>query len=766
MIQTRIVQRSSRDGTWTALLLVVALAVLVLSGATNRLDQLLYDLTLRAAPRPTPANILIVAIDDESLSQLGAWPWPRDRHRQLLDRLAAGQPRAIVYDTLFLTAQDKHGDAGLARAMVNAGKVGLPMLFRVPGANGRGYDAQPPTPVIASAARVGHADIHPDPDGVVRRIDLALDGERRWLHMVALAARDDPRVAGAIAALPAFIPRPGSVPLQRRGTVLIDFAGGGGHIRTIPFISVLRGELPADFVRNSYVLVGATAAGLGDQFSTPTNGASGLMPGVEIQAYLLDTLQSGRGVSEAGVLPRIGAGALAVLLLVWAFGRLRPSGGALAGLAMVVLTLLASALLLGGFKIWLPPAAAIITLVAAQPLWAWRRLAAASNYMVEELTRLADDGDTLPVANTAAAMANDQVSLQIALMRQTIARVRDLRALVTTAVQSLPDPTVMMATDGRIALANETAIALFGNGAPVTPAMIDRQFFRAESPLPAFAPAAIADPAQPWSGEHIGADGSIRDIRMAMWRDARGQTIGWVVRFTDISPLRRAERQREEALQLLTHDMRAPQASILALLAQHGSELQDQLAGRLRHYASRTIDLADGFLQLAKADAGQYEMVPVDLGDILIEAVDDLWPQSSAQRITIVTHGADTEHLVNGSRSLLTRALVNLIGNAIKFSDPGSTITCVIARDTSDQSRPQIICSIADTGAGMLPAIVAGLFSRFRHREPDSRNPQGIGLGLAFVHSVVTNHGGSIGCESQPGKGSRFEIRLPEVAAA
>ena len=747
------------------MLLVVTLAILVLSGATNRLDQLLYDLTLRVTPRAAPANILIVAIDDESLSQLGAWPWPRDRHRQLLNRLAAGQPRAIIYDTLFLTTQDKKGDARLAQAMAEAGNVALPMLFHVPGANGRGYDAAPPTPIIANAAGVGHADILPDRDGVVRRIDLALDGERRWLQTVALAARDDPRVASAITALPMFVPRPGNAPLRRRGTVLIDFAGGGGHIRTIPFISVLRGELPAVFLRNSYVLIGATAAGLGDRFSTPTNDASGLMPGVEIQAYLLDTLQSGRAVSEAGALSRIGTGTVALLVLIWAFGRLRPSSGALAGLAMIVLMLLASALLLGGFKIWLPPAAAVITLIAAQPLWAWRRLSAASNYMVEELSRLADDSDTLPVASTAAATANDQVSLQIALMRQTIASVRDLRALVTTAVQSLPDPTVMMTTDGRIALANDTAIALFGNGVPITSAMINRHFDRADSPLPAFAPAAIADPAQPWAGEHIGADGSIRDIRMAVWRDARGQTIGWVVRFTDISPLRRAERQREEALQLLTHDMRAPQASILALVAQHGGELPSQLAGRLRHYASRTIELADGFLQLAKADAGRYEMASLDLGDVLIEAVDDLWPQSSARRITTITHGADTEHLVNGSRSLLTRALVNMIGNAIKFSEPGSMITCMIERDATDQAHPQIVCSIVDTGTGMSPDIVAGLFTRFRHREPDRHNPQGIGLGLAFVHSVINNHTGTIRCESRPGEGSRFEIRLPELSS-
>lgn len=756
-------RRSNRF--WLALLLVTGLAGLVLTGATSRLDYLIYDLTMRATPRSAPANILIIAIDDESLSALGAWPWPRDRHRELLDRLAAGRPRAIIYDSLFLTPSNAASDSRLGGAMAGIGRVAVPMLFQVPGHAGRGYDVKAPIADVARSALVGHADIHPDSDGVVRRMDLALDGTRRWLHMVTLVARDDPGVAEQIAGLPRFVPRAADMPLQRRGSVLIDFAGGGGHIRTIPFISVLRGELPADFLRDSYVLVGATAPGLGDRFSTPTNAAGGLMPGVEIQAYLLDTLQGRRAVVEAGVVPRLFAGSAALLLLVWAFGRLRPSRGALAGMAMVLLVMLLSAVLLYGFHLWLPPAAAVIMLVIALPLWAWLRLSAASNYMVEELSRLADDRDAMPIHDAGVARTNDQVSLQIALMRQTIARVRELRALVTTAVQSLPDPTVMMTGNGDIAIANDSAIALFGAGAPVTAALIDRHFSRSDGHLPAFAPAALADREPMWVGEHAGADGNLRDIRTAVWRDASGQMIGWVVRFSDVTPLRRAERQREEALQLLTHDMRAPQASILALVAQAGGTLNDQLAGRLRHYASRTIELADGFLQLAKADAGQYELEPVDLGDALIEAIDDLWPQSSARRIVISTEGADVEHLVNGSRSLLTRALANLIGNAIKFSEDGGVITCRMERDSSDPANRQIICSISDCGIGMTPDVVAGLFTRFRNHAPDGRNPTGIGLGLAFVQSVVTNHAGAIRCKSLPGQGTCFEIRLPELSA-
>ncbi len=759
----RLVRGRGRDGAWTLLLLASLFIGLTLSGACNRLDQVLYDWTLRGTPRATPADILIVAIDEESLAALGAWPWPRDRHSALLARLAAGRPRAVIYDTLFVTPVTGNSDARLAAALGAVGRVSLPGLFHVPGQNGRGYDTVMPIAALARAAVVGHADIHPDGDGIVRRVDLAIDGERRWLHAAALAAAADPGVAQALAKLPPFVPRAATAPLRRQGTILVDFSGGGGHIRTVPFVKVLRGELPAAFVTDAYVLVGATAPGLGDQFSTPNASDNGLMPGVEIQAYLLDTLLRGRSVSEAGAALRIASGLAAIALLIGCFGRLRPALAPLAGVMIIAATLLGSALLLAGAQIWLPPAAALLTLAAAQPVWAWRRLSAASDYMVEELSRLAGDRDIARLAPAAAVSGGDRVSLQIGLMRQTIARVRSLRELVATAVQSLPDPTVMVASDGRIALANDAAVALFGDGQPPTPAQIERHFSQRDAPLPGFAPAAFADPAGPWAGEHIGGDGSIRDIRIAPWRDAGGSTIGWVVRFTDISRLRLAERQREEALQLLTHDMRAPQASILALVARHGGELSAALAGRLRHYASRTIELADGFLQLAKADAGNYELAPVDLADALIEAVDDLWPQSSARQVTITTEGATSEHLVNGSRSLLTRALVNLIGNAIKFSEAGGSIACRIARRDTEGAAPLIVCAITDCGVGMDAEVVAGLFDRFRARGADRYNPGGIGLGLAFVHSVVVNHGGTIRCDSRPGAGSCFEISLPAL---
>ena len=759
-----ILVASKPVGRGIAALLVLLMGLLVVTGATSRLDYLLYDSASRLSPRGTPDNILIVAIDDESLAELGPWPWPRERHEQLITRLQAGQPRAILYDVLFLSGTDPAADAGLGAAMAKAGRVVLPMLFQIPGTNGRGYDIKLPIAPLANAARLGHADIHPDNDGVVRRIDLALDGEQRWLHTVVQAAADDPEVAAAVKSLPGLAAQPATAPLKRTGSVLIDFAGGGGQIRSISFARVLRGELPAEFVQGRYVVVGATAAGQGDRFSTPTSNESGLLPGVEIQAYLLDTLLHGRQVVELGGLAQFGVGVLGILAVILAFRRLPPSAAPLAGLVVALAILLISAVLLAGFKLWLPPTAAIIIQILAQPLWAWRRLDAVSRFMVAELHQMNRENRITP-AHQPLPLNADRVELQIALLQQAVGDTRNLRELVSTALHSLPDPTVMMASDGHIAIVNDAAKTLFGQGGDVTAAAMTERFRISHAGLPILSPQVLADPQGPWRGDKQDGLGNMFEIRAAPWMANDGSVMGWVVRFNDVTRLRRAEQQREEALQLLTHDMRVPQSAILAVIASHPGEISASLAMRLRHYATRTISLADGFLQLAKADAGKYEVATVDMADVLIEAVDDLWPISSAREIRVAAHGTDTPHLVLGNSSLLIRALVNLIGNAIKFSRDGDQINCDLRREVDASGAAFISCDIRDNGVGMSADVVASLFQRFRSHNKNSRNADGVGLGLNFVQAVIINHGGTINCSSRPNFGTTMRIRLPALSA-
>ncbi|WP_426167528.1 CHASE2 domain-containing protein [Sandarakinorhabdus sp. DWP1-3-1] len=732
-------------GEWLAVGTVLGILVtgLILAGGLRRFDHLLYDLVITARPRPPPDAIVIIGIDEASLARIGPWPWPRRIHADAIARLAAARPRAIGYDVLFTEAGPD--DAGLDDARLDDAlraspvPVVLPLQFMVPGRDGRAHDDVPPVVGrgAGSAARVGQSTIVPDEDGVVRTLAMAVDGTTRWPQVAAL-------LAGADVPVP-FRARPATAPLRRVDERLVGFRGPPGSFRTLSFAALLDGEIPPELLRDRIVMIGATAAGLGDQFSTPTAGRSGVMAGVEIEASLVADLLEGRRLRRAG-----DGAAIALALAVLGLGmagllRLRPAAAAIAGAVLVAVVVLGTALLFAATGLWVAPAGALVGVLLAQPFWAWRRLAAVNDWMMAELAELG--GGSVPRAGRSVAA--DPVTRTTQLLAATIDRVDELREIADAAIRGLPDPTLLVARDGSIAAANTAAAALFG--APGL-AAVDRTF----AGLPPFGAATLADPATPWRGEHRAADGSIRDIRSTPWRGPDGTALGWIVRFADISALRRAEAAREEALQLLTHDMRAPQASILALLDRN-PDLPPALARRLRHLATRTIALADGYLQLARAEAGDHVMAEVDLAAITIEAIDELWPQSQARALRIDGSGLDSEAVLRGNHQLLLRAIVNMIGNAVKFAPLGSTVTCRLAPDGDDWRL-----DIVDTGPGIAADVQARLFGRFR-AGPEA---DGVGLGLAFVRSVATSHGGSIDVVSAPGAGATFILRVPRLAAA
>lgn len=717
-----------------------------------RINNLFYDRLLALAERPAPDDVLIVAIDNASIAALGHWPWRRDVHAALLEQLAAAKPRAVVYDVLFTEpAPDSRSDARLGAAMRAAGAVFVPLLLEVPGENGAAYRLVEPVAPIGSAARgVGHVDLAFDEDGIVRYafLEEGRQGDMRP-HLMELLYRE-------LRGAPSSAFRSGTQldpdaqvdGLVRARPVAIPYAGPPGHFRTVPFVNVLRGEVPREFIAGKVVMIGATASGLGDLYPTPRGDGSGTMPGVEVHANILDGLLSGRAIRPAGQGLTLAFSLTPLALLLSGFLRLSPRSNLLLGLSLAVAVLVGSALLMAGMRLWVPPGAALAGLLAVYPLWGWRRLVATNNYMREELLRLSREPDLLPKAPSPSRGADDVVGRHIGLLEDAIARVRELRRLVSDGLHSLPDATLLTDAEGLVLIANGAADRLFGMpaGRHINDLLADL------GPAGADAAAVLGD-------EEIelmtDAGASLR-VRRAMLGGAYGVPIGWIVRLTDVSALRAAERQREEALELLTHDMRSPQNSILTLL-QQDSGVPAAAARRIAGYARRTLELADGFVQLARAESASYTLEEVDLSDLLVVAADDLWPQAKARNIAILVQGDDREHLVMGDRSLLTRVLINLISNAVKFSPDGAKVICRLGIDAS-----QAYCAITDHGTGIAPEQIDKLFRRFaRLPNAATRSLDGAGLGLAFVHTVVKRHGGAVECKSRPGEETTFTIRLP-----
>ncbi len=372
-------------------------AGLLASRLADPLDALIHDAVVRATPHAPDPRILIVGIDDASVRTLGRWPWPRERHAALIERLTEAGATVVGYDVLFV--EPAAGDAALGVALTRSGRTVLPLLIESPGDNGAPFRVTRP---LVPAAATGHVVVRADADGVVRRI----------MPYEPPGTKDIPHLALAIAD------RAGVRP-DSNGT-LIPYFGPPGTVPTVSFTAVLRGEVPPELLRDRIILVGATAAGLGDRFATPVGSERNLMPGIEVQANYIDALLHGGLRSIAPFGASLGFAGLALAVLWAGFLFAGPRENLALGALVMVAVIGGAALLLVQGHFWIRPAATLVTIVIMFPLWGWRRLAAASRFLDIELGRLG-------VEEVAVPRGSDRIARQIALLDAASAHMTTLR---------------------------------------------------------------------------------------------------------------------------------------------------------------------------------------------------------------------------------------------------------------------------------------------------------------------------------------------------
>ncbi|MET3232806.1 UNVERIFIED_ORG: CHASE2 domain-containing sensor protein/nitrogen-specific signal transduction histidine kinase [Burkholderia sp. 1263] len=791
---------------------LVVILLASLGRLTASVDNLVYDGFLSLRAPPLLPNIVVVEIDNASIAQLGRWPWPRGTHAKLLEQIAKAEPAAVIYDVLFTEANPE--DAELARAIALTPTY-LPVLLTPPDSAGRRVVVEPVAPLAHAAAGLGHINLEVDSDGIVRSVaQFEGDATSRWPQLMVPVAQ---AVEHGSIQLNERLPRRRSFSeaaairsssnAEGEGRFLIPFGPNAQNYAKVSFASVLAGEVNADQLRGRIVLIGVTASGLYDRFATPVSGELGPLPGVYIHANVLDTLLSGREIEPVGRWALFLASLAPLAALLAGFLVLSPRRSLLLTGALCALAAAGSAVLLYGLRLWMSPVPAIAGVVVVYPIWNWRRLEMTMAYLREELQRLADEPHLLPeTPKRRREFGGDVLEQHMALMAQAAQRVQDMKRFVWDSLDSMPEPILVSDLHGVVLIANHAARAHFARlgapppeGRPMQAVLGGLSFVKtidrgaasgasddaseADNNLLAHAhwPAPL-DPARHEFAALMAQGVEVRDaherdhlLRYANCTNAHGETTGWIAGLVDVSALHAAERQREDALRLLSHDMRSPQASILALVeierARSEPVLARGLLERIERYAQRALTLADDFVQLARAESQTYLLEPVSLTELMIDASDEVWPQAHAKRITLQTDAGgaaelDEGHWICADRSLMTRALVNILNNAIKYSPPDTRISCSLENLPGVTATPgaarRVSCTIRDEGYGIPKEQQADLFERFRRfHETDRPEVGGAGLGMAFVKTVVTRHGGEVAVLSAPGEGTAVTLCLP-----
>jgi PAS domain S-box-containing protein len=229
-----------------------------------------------------------------------------------------------------------------------------------------------------------------------------------------------------------------------------------------------------------------------------------------------------------------------------------------------------------------------------------------------------------------------------------------------------------------------------------------------------------------------------------------------------------ASRAKDEFLTTISHELRTPLTPVIGWIhmirngilpekeANHGLAVIEKNSHALKRLINDLLDMS-----AILTGKMRMEELPVSLGDVVSEAIETVRPLATARDIQLdVTFHDWQNEMVGGDRARLVQVFWNLLSNAIKFSSPGGRV-----KVEGQANGREAVVSVEDAGQGIAPDFLPFVFDRFRQADGSkTRAHGGLGLGLALVKSFVEAHKGNVRAESQgPGRGSRFEVRLPRL---
>jgi CHASE2 domain-containing sensor protein/signal transduction histidine kinase len=767
-----------RQWAWVTLSLCFASIVLSTGAWLWRADQALYDLALTLWPQPRPDDVVIISIDDDSIQAIGRWPWPRSVHATLIEQLSTAEPKSILLDLLLSEpSEDPNQDEVLVRAINQSGRVVLPVS---PSTLSAGHqptsDGQPsammlPLPALSDKAVLGHSDIDIDPDGIVRSIHLRAGPQVASypsLAMAMLQVSNERSVPDLdIRRAPGKAPRLANT-WQRDEQVRLRFGGPHRWVPSVPYASVLKGDVPVSLFANKHVLIGVTALGLGHQFNTPVSGLGGTMSGVEVTAQALQMLKHGPTIHDLAPLWTSSWTALLLLGLMWLIWRLPPKSGLLLTLGAAAFAGVVSVMALGWLGWWWPPGSFMLCAVLAYPLWSWRRLELSHQYMNQTTALINQALPPGPAFEQPGGLSRDATEERIEAASLATERLQHARQSLHDMLAALPVAVIMVDQQLMVQAINPLATELLKpSGKPVLLGLEVIQLLAEYKPVDATSWAALLQKVVV-SQEETACEVEAPPerhlwVHVTPFQDAGQPHSGLLISMTDVTQLRLAERQRDDLLAFIAHDIRSPQCSLTSMVEMHRLGYQvmplDTLMNHVDNLARNTIGLCEELLTVMKAETQPLKLSQVNLSELARQAVEEVTLQAQASHLTLtLLQGPFPQAKVRGDAAQIRRALTNLMTNAIKFSPEGSEI-----RIEMDHDEEMARVAVRDQGPGIPSSDLPKLFRRYQRLDSGShlRVSAGVGLGLVFVDTVARRHGGNIEVQSTQGKGSSFTFSLP-----
>jgi signal transduction histidine kinase len=359
--------------------------------------------------------------------------------------------------------------------------------------------------------------------------------------------------------------------------------------------------------------------------------------------------------------------------------------------------------------------------------------------------------------------------------RSQISRLLRAQQAGQAAIDSFPDPVLVLDTTGTVEMANPAARRLLGIAPRQTADGSETSEVSGVWHPPEVLRQPLADALAgrrhflPDSFEHallLGSGAGQRTLlpRILTIRDPHGDLLGAAVVLQDVTPLRLLDEVKSNLVATVSHELKTPltgvRLAIHLLLEEAAGPLtpkQTELLLDARENSERLLNMVENLLNLARLEqgSGQLDLRPETPHALLQAAADAIRPRAQDKGIEVVLDVPRDLPAVSVDTARLGTALRNLLDNALSYTDRGGHI-----RLSASAAAGGVTLAIADTGIGIAPEHLPHVFEKF-FRVPGQSRAGGTGLGLPIVHEVVMAHGGTITCDSAPGRGTVFRITLP-----
>jgi two-component system phosphate regulon sensor histidine kinase PhoR len=342
-----------------------------------------------------------------------------------------------------------------------------------------------------------------------------------------------------------------------------------------------------------------------------------------------------------------------------------------------------------------------------------------------------------------------------ARLKELVETISEDRARMATILDNMADGVIMTDAEGNISLANQTAARLFNikdaENKPLIEAVRD---YEVDEVLKLCLRTAKTQSVQYESGT------SRRYLRAIAVPIAHS---GVLLLFQDLTSLRDLQTTRRELIGNISHEFRTPLAGIKAMVETlHDGAVDDEktardFLNRIDSEVDRLTQLVAELTELSRIETGKSELKlePLNLNNLVEEVTTQLSPQAERRQLAVIKELAAGLPPVPADRARVRQVVLNLLHNAIKFTEPSGKITV-----TTQKQGDSVTVDIADTGRGIAREDLPHVFERF-YKGDKARAGEGAGMGLAIAKHIIEAHGGDIRVQSEEGKGSTFSFSLP-----